>query len=120
SVRRRPKSITEGLWIDLMLVQKFLKLIGVKIRQNFIACHKRRHVGLSRKLLHLLVRPPVFANVDFLEAIALVAEIILRINTPGTPLAAVKLQLHRRAEINQSPPRRQLIPFESPASSRLV
>ena len=73
-----------------MLVQKSLKLIRVKICQNFIARHKRGHVRLSRKLLHLLVRLPIFANVDLLEAIAFLAEIILRINTPGTPLAAVK------------------------------
>jgi hypothetical protein len=46
---------------------------------------------LSRKLRHLLVGPPVFANIDLLEAIAFLAEIILRINTPGTPLAAVEL-----------------------------
>jgi hypothetical protein len=45
---------------------------------------------LSGKLLHLLVRLPIFADIDLLEAIAFLAEIILRINTPGTPLAAVK------------------------------
>src|ERR1044071_294128 len=91
SVRRRPKSITTA-WLrtDLMLVQKFLKLLGIKIRQNFIACHKRGHVRLSRKLLHLLVRLPIFADIDLLEAIAFFAEIILRIDTPGTPFAAVK------------------------------
>src|SRR4029079_1156317 len=102
---------TAGLRIDLMLVQKFLKLIGVKIRQNFIARHKRGHVRLSRKLLHLLVRLPIFADVDLLEAIAFLTEEILRVNTPGTPLAAVESYLHRRAEINQSPPRRQLAAF---------
>jgi hypothetical protein len=40
--------------------------------------------------------------------IAILTEIILGINTPGAPLAAVELQLHRRAEINQSPLRSQL------------
>src|SRR4029077_14936721 len=74
------------LRIDLVLVQKFLELLGAKICQYFIARHKRGHVRLSRKLLHLLVRLPIFANVDLLEAIAVLAEIILRINTPGTPL----------------------------------
>jgi hypothetical protein len=81
---------TARLRIDLMLVQKFLKLIRVKIRQNFIVRHKRGHVRLSRKLLHLLVRLPIFANVYLLEAIAFLVEIILRINTPGTPFAAVE------------------------------
>jgi hypothetical protein len=76
------------LRINLVLVQKSLELLGVKIRQNFIARHKRGHVRLSRKLLHLLVRLPIFANVDFLEAIAFLTEIILRINTPGAPFAA--------------------------------
>src|ERR1700758_2586781 len=92
SVRRRPKSITEqlALRIDLMLVQKFLKVIGVKISKNLTPRHKRRHVRLSGQLLHLFVRLPIFANVDFLEAIAFLAEIILRINTPGTPLTAVE------------------------------
>ena len=79
-----------ALRVDLMLVQKFLKLLGIKICQNFIARHKGGHVRLSRKLLHLLVCPPVFANIDLLEAIAFLTEIILRINTPGTPLAAVE------------------------------
>ena len=74
-----------------MLVQKFLKLIGVKIRQNFVARHKRGHVRLSRKLLHLLVRLPILSDVNLLEAVAFLAEKILRINTPGAPLAAVEL-----------------------------
>jgi len=73
-----------------MLVQKLLKLFGVKICQDFIARYKRGHVRLSRKLLHLLVRLSISADIDLLEAIAFLAEIILRINTPGTPLAAVK------------------------------
>jgi hypothetical protein len=33
---------------------------------------------------------PILANIDLLEAIAFLAEKILRINTPGTPLAAVE------------------------------
>lgn len=79
------------LRIDLMFAQKSLKLIRVKICQNFIARYERGHVRLSGKLLHLLVRSSIFANIDLLETIAFLAEIILRINTPGTPLAAVKL-----------------------------
>ena len=71
--------------------KKFLKLLGIKIRQNLIARHKRGHVCFSRKLLHLLVRLPIFADIDLLEAIAFFAEEILRINAPGTPLAAVEL-----------------------------
>ena len=82
---------TAWLRIDLVLVKKVLKLFSIEIRQDLIASHKSRHVGLSRKLLHLLVRLPVFAHVDLLEAIALLAEIILRVNTPGTPFAAVEL-----------------------------
>jgi hypothetical protein len=46
---------------------------------------------LSRELLHLLVGLPISADIDLLEAIAFLAEIILRINTPGTPLATVEL-----------------------------
>ena len=46
---------------------------------------------MSRKLLHLLVRLPIFADIDFLEEIPFLAEIILRINTPGAPLAAIEL-----------------------------
>src|SRR5207253_3838828 len=82
---------TACLRIDLVVVQRFLKLIPIKICQSSIARHKRGHVRLSRKRLHLLVRLAIFANVDLLEAIAFLAEIILRINTPGTPLAAVEL-----------------------------
>src|SRR6185369_9813923 len=82
---------TACLRIDLMLVQKFLKRLGVKICQNFIARHKGGHVRLSRELLHLLVGLPISADIDLLEAIAFLAEIILRINTPGTPLATVEL-----------------------------
>ena len=78
------------LRINLVLVQKSLKLLGIKICQNFVARHKRGHVRLSRKLLHLLVRLPIFANIDLLEAIAFLAEKIFRINTPGTPLAAIE------------------------------
>src|SRR4051794_16314064 len=91
SVRRRPKSITKTacLRIDLVLVQKFLELLGVKIRQDFIARHKGGHVGLSGKLLHLLVRLPISAHVDLLEPVAVLAEKILGINTPGAPFAAV-------------------------------
>src|SRR5207249_6969974 len=72
SVRRRPKSITTiaCLRIDLVLVQKFLELRGVKIRQDLIAGYKGGHVGLSRKLLHLLVRLPISADVDLLEPVA--------------------------------------------------
>ena len=81
---------TACLRIDLMFIQKSLKLIRVKICQNFVARHKRGHVRLSRELLHFLVRLSIFADIDLLEAIAFLAEIILRINTPGTPLAAVK------------------------------
>src|SRR5256885_3870296 len=100
SVRRRPKSITTTacLRIDLVIVQKSLELLCVEIRQDFIAGYKRGHVGLSRKLLHLLVCLPILPDVDLLELIAVRAEIILGINTPGAPLAAVELQLHRRAE----------------------
>src|SRR4030095_1563330 len=82
---------TACLRIDLILAQKFLKLIRVKIGQNFVAGHKRGHVGLSRKLLHLLVCLAISADIDLLEAIAFLAEIILRINTPGAPLAAIEL-----------------------------
>jgi hypothetical protein len=82
---------TACLRIDLMLVQKFLELIRVKICQNFVARHKRGHVGLSRKLLHLLVCLAIHADIDLLEAIPFLAEIILRVNTPGAPLAAVEL-----------------------------
>ncbi len=82
---------TACLRIDLMFIQKSLKLIRVKICQNFIARHKRGYVRLSRKLLHLLVRLPILAYVDLLEVVAFLAEIVLRINTPGAPRAAVKL-----------------------------
>src|SRR2546423_8326480 len=104
SVRRRPKSITTiaCLRIDPVLVQKFLELLGVKIRQDFIACYKGGHVGLSRKVLHLLVCLPISADVDLLELVAVLTQIILGINTPGAPFTAVELQLHRRAEINRS------------------
>src|SRR4051812_9470371 len=109
SVRRRPKNITTTacLRTDLVLAQKSLELFGVKIRQDFIACYKGGHVGLSRKLLHLLICLPISADVDLLEVVAVVAEIILRINTPGAPFTAVELQLHRRAGKKRAPRRRQ-------------
>src|SRR2546423_7959910 len=98
SVRRRPKSITTiaCLRIDPVLVQKFLELLGVKIRQDFIACYKGGHVGLSRKVIHLLVCMPISADVDLLELVAVLTEIILSINTPGAPFTAAALLLHRR------------------------
>jgi hypothetical protein len=96
------------LWINLVLAQKFLELFRVEICQHFIARYKRGHVGLRRKLFHLLVRLSVSADVYVLEPIAFLAEIILRINAPGTPLATVEFQLHRRAEINESPLHSQL------------
>src|SRR5215472_629009 len=77
---------TACLRIDLVFVQKFLELLGAKICQHFIARYKRGHIRLGRKLLHLLVCLPIFADVDLLKTIAFLAEIILRINTPGTPL----------------------------------
>src|SRR5690348_9787753 len=81
SVRRRPKSITmiACLRIDLVLVQKFLELLRVEIRQDLVACYKRRHIGLGRKLLHLLVRLPISADVDLLESIAVLTQIVLGI-----------------------------------------
>src|SRR5262249_14454678 len=102
----------ECLRIDLVLVQESLKLIGVKICQNFIPRHKCGHVCLSRKLLHLLVRLPIFADIDLFEAIAFLAEIIFCINTPGAPLAAVKLYLHRRAakQTDPTPPAHPPLP----------
>src|SRR2546423_9256780 len=109
-VRRRPKSITTiaCLRIDPVLVQKFLELLGVKIRQDFIACYKGGHVGLSRKVLHLLVCLPISADVDLLELVAVLTEIILGINTPGAPFTAVELQLHRRWARKRTHPRTPL------------
>src|SRR5439155_12979039 len=96
SVRRRPKSITTKacLRIDLVLVQKSLELLCVEIRQDFIARYKRGHVGLSRKLLHLLVCLPILPDVDLLELIAVRDEISLVIITPGSQLEDVELQLY--------------------------
>src|SRR5689334_2879779 len=79
------------LRVDLVLVQKPLKLIRVKICQNFVARHKGGHVRLRGKFLHLLVRLSILANVDLLKIIPFFTEIILRINAPGTPLAAIEL-----------------------------
>jgi hypothetical protein len=82
--------------MNLVFAQKLLELLSVEICQEFIACYERGDIGLIRKLLHLFVRLPIPAYIDFLEPITFFAEVILRINTPGAPLAAVQLQLHRR------------------------
>src|SRR6266513_4249687 len=100
SVRKTPKSI-KVLRIDLVLVQELLELIGVEIGQDFVACHKSGHVGLSGKLLHKLVCLSISSNVDFLKPVAFLGQIILRINAPRAPLATVKLQFHRQRGIKR-------------------
>jgi len=39
-----------------VLVQKFFKLIGIKIRQYLIAGYECRHIGLRRELSHFRIR----------------------------------------------------------------
>ena len=65
-----------------MLVQKFLELIGVEIRQHPVARHKRRDISLVRKLFHLLVCLSIFADINDIEAVTFLGEIVLRVNTP--------------------------------------
>ena len=84
-----------------MLVQKFFKLIGIKIRQHLIAGYECRHIGLRRELGHFRIRLSIFADIDLDEFVAALREKIFRINAPRAPFATVKLQLHRQAEINK-------------------
>src|SRR5436190_3718424 len=79
-----------------MLCEKFLELVGIEIGQNFITRHEGGHISLSGKLFHLFVCLAVFADINFLETIPLLAEIILRVDAPRTPLAAVQRQFHRQ------------------------
>ena len=65
-----------------MLAQEFLELIGIEIRQNSIPSHKRRHIRLVGKPLHLLIRLSIFADIDDIEAITFPGEIFLRVNAP--------------------------------------
>ena len=88
--------------IDLVLGQKFLELIGVEIGYDFITRHERGHIRLRGKLLHLLIRLPIFSNVNFLETISLLLEIILRVDAPRTPLAAVQRQFHQQRRNKQT------------------
>ena len=73
-----------------MLVQEFLELIGIEIRQNPVACHECRDISLLGKLFHLFVCLSVFADVNEIETIAFLRELILCVNAPGAPLATVK------------------------------
>lgn len=82
------------LGIDLMLVQKFLELIGIEIGQYPVARHKRWDVSLLGKLFHLRVCLSIFANINDVEPVAFPGEILLRVNAPRAPFATVKLQFH--------------------------
>jgi hypothetical protein len=82
------------LGIDLMLVQKFLELIGIEIGQHPVASHKSWNVSLVGKLFHLRVCLSILADINNIEAIAFLGEILLRVNAPRTPFATIKLQFH--------------------------
>src|SRR5439155_10075177 len=102
SVRKTPKSI-KALGINLVLVQEFFELIGIKIGQHFVACHKRGDITLRGKFFHVLVCLAVSTHINLLEAISFLAEIILCINTPRAPLATIKLQFHRQRANKREP-----------------
>ena len=70
------------LWIDLVLAQKFLELIGIEIGQHPVARYKRRDISLLGKLFHLLVCLSIFADINDIEAVTFLGEIVLRVNTP--------------------------------------
>src|SRR4030095_16218222 len=106
-VRKRPNSI-KTLWIYLVLVQKSFELIRVEIRQDPVTRNERGHIRLGGTSFHVLVRPAIFSDIDLLEAIAFLAQIILRVNAPRTPLAAGKRQFHRQCGINEWRLRSQL------------
>ena len=59
-----------------MLVQKFLELFGVKIRQYFLARDERRHVCLIGELEHRPVGFAILADVDLGESVAALDEIM--------------------------------------------
>ena len=78
-----------------MLVQKFLQLVRIEIREHFIAGNERRHVRLVGERLHLLIRFAVEANIDLGEPVAALREIVLCVDAPGTPFAAEKFDFGR-------------------------
>ncbi len=54
-----------------MVAQKSLELIGIEIRKHVIARDKSWNIRLFRKLFHLFVRLPIFADIDLNELVAL-------------------------------------------------
>jgi hypothetical protein len=80
--------------MDLMLVQKFLELIGIEIGQHPVARHESWNISLLGKLFHLRVRFSISADINDIEAVPFLGEILLSVNAPRTPFATVKLQFH--------------------------
>ena len=67
---------------DLVLAQKCFELIGIEIRNYFVACDEGRHISLIRERLHLLVGLSISPHIDLGEPKAAFFQVILRVNTP--------------------------------------
>ena len=80
---------------DVVLVQKFLQLVCIEIREHLIAGNEGRHVSLVGERLHLLIRFAVEANIDLGELVAALREIVLCVDTPGAPFATEKFEVGR-------------------------
>jgi hypothetical protein len=80
---------------DVVLVQKFLQLVGIEIREHFVAGNKGGHVSLVGKRLHLLISLAVEANIDLGEFVTTLSKIVLCVDAPGTPFATKKFDLGR-------------------------
>ena len=77
-----------GSWIwGLVAAMAWLFLPWLEI----LTRNEGGNIRLGRKSFHILICLAIFTDVNLLEAIAFLAEIIFRIDTPRAPLATVQL-----------------------------
>ena len=83
-----------------MLFQENFQLVGIEIRQHFIARDERRHIGLVGQLTHFFLSIAVPADVNLGELVAALSQVLLGIHAPGTPGAAIESDVGHGIGIN--------------------
>jgi hypothetical protein len=84
---------TKRLWMNFVYLQKMAQFIRSKIRQNFIADHKRGGIGLAGYPSHFVESDSIFADVDSAKLVSVFVEVFLGQVTPRATGFYIKKQL---------------------------